>query len=533
LKEQKRYIAGIYCRLSKDDIGEGDSSSILTQKSMLEKFINDNGWTVYDRYIDDGYSGTNFNRPDFQRMLDDIENEKINMVVVKDLSRLGRNYLMTGQYTEIYFPDRGVRFIALNDGIDTINSDNDIAPFKNILNEMYSKDISKKVRSAVQAKKQRGEFLSNYAPFGYIKDPLNKNHLIIDEGSAEVVKRIFGMCCSGLGSKLIAKRLNEEGVLSPSNYRMKLQNCGARQKSNHWHPETVVNILRNRVYLGDMVQGIYECSRFRRTPSKRKPQEEWVVTPNMHEPIVDLETWEHVQTLINSRKRVLRSNELQLFAGFLKCEDCGYALTYSRSQNIEQYSCGQYRRHGKSACSCHYIRKDTLMQVVLDDIRKYAMMVQADEEGFATQLADLGESKDSQRIQALQAQLKIAKARYSELDRLIEKLFEESAMGRMSDSRYQKLSIKYEAEQMDLEKQIQDCQSEISRIQQNQQDTSAWLALIKDYADIKELDRIVLSELIDRIIVGETKVVDGKKTVNVTIYYRFVGAIGQTATGEV
>lgn len=173
------------------------------------------------------------------------------------------------------------------------------------------------------------------------------------------------------------------------------------------------------------------------------------------------------------------------------------------------------------------------MQVVLDDIRKYAMMVQADEEGFATQLADLGESKDSQRIQALQAQLKIAKARYSELDRLIEKLFEESAMGRMSDSRYQKLSIKYEAEQMDLEKQIQDCQSEISRIQQNQQDTSAWLALIKDYADIKELDRIVLSELIDRIIVGETKVVDGKKTVNVTIYYRFVGAIGQTATGEV
>lgn len=385
------------------------------------------------------------------------------------------------------------------------------------------------MRSAVRAKKQRGEFLSNYAPYGYMKDPVNKNHLIIDEHSAEVVKRIFRMCCSGLGSKLISKKLNEEGVLSPSNYRVKLQNCGTRQEGNHWHPETVINILRNRVYLGDMVQGIYECSRFKRIPHKHRPQEEWIITPNMHEPIVDLEAWEHVQTLINSRKRVMRNNQLQLFAGFIKCEDCGYALTYSNNQNIEQYSCGQYRRHGKSACTCHYIRKDTLIQVVLDDIRKYAVMVQADEEGFAKQLAALGESKGNQKIQALQMQLKTSKARYSELDRLIEKLFEESAMGRMSESRYQKLSAKYEEEQMDLEKQIQNCQSEMSRIQQNQQDTSAWLALIKDYADIRDLDRIMLSELIDKITVGETKVVNGKKTVNITIYYRFVGAIGQTA----
>jgi DNA invertase Pin-like site-specific DNA recombinase len=499
---------------------------------MLEKFVNDNGWTVYDIYIDDGYSGTNFNRPDFERMLEDIENGKINMVVVKDLSRLGRNYLMTGQYTEIYFPDRGVRFIALNDGIDTINTDNDIAPFKNILNEMYSKDISKKVRSAVRAKKQRGEFLSNYAPYGYMKDPLNKNHLIVDQYSAGVVKRIFGMCCSGLGSKLIAKKLDEEGILSPSNYRMKSQNCGVRQKGNHWHPETVISILRNRVYLGDMVQGIYECARFKRTPHKLKPQEEWVVTPNMHEPIVDSEAWEHVQTLINSRKRVMRSNELQLFAGFLKCEDCGYALTYSKNQNIEQYSCGQYRRNGKTACSCHYIRKDTLIRVVLEDIRKYSMMAQTDKEGFATQLAALGESKEHQKIQALQTKLKADKARYVELDRFIEKLFEESTTGRMSDSRYQKLSAKYEAEQMELEKQIQHSQSEISRIQQNQQNTSAWLALIKDYADIRELDRIVLSELIDKIVVGETKVIDGRKHVNITIYYRFVGAIGQATAGK-
>lgn len=347
MKEHKQYSVGIYCRLSKDDIGSGDSSSILSQKAMLEKYVHDNGWTVSDYYVDDGYSGTNFNRPDFQRMIDDIESGNINMVVVKDLSRLGRNYLMTGQYTEVYFPDRGVRFVALNDGIDSKNSDNDIAPFKNILNEMYSKDISKKVRSAVRTKKQRGEYLSNYTPYGYMKDPDNKNRLVIEESGAEIVRRIFEMGKSGLGSKMIGNILTREGVLSPSNHRAKLCKAAARQEKNRWNCETVNSILKSRIYLGDMVQGIYDCSRFKRAPSKRKSPEEWYITPNTHEPIVDIETWEHVQTCISSRKRVTKSNEIQLFAGFLKCEDCGHALSYAFCQGIPQYTCGYYRRYGR------------------------------------------------------------------------------------------------------------------------------------------------------------------------------------------
>ena len=527
MKEHKQYSVGIYCRLSKDDIGSGDSSSILSQKAMLEEYVHGNGWTVFDYYVDDGYSGTNFNRPDFQRMIDDIESGNVNMVVVKDLSRLGRNYLMTGQYTEVYFPDREVRFIALNDGIDTKNSDNDIAPFKNILNEMYSKDISKKVRSAVRSKKQRGEFLSNYAPYGYMKDPNNRNRLVIEESGAAIVRRMFEMGKSGMGSKMISNILTREGVLSPSNHRAKLCNAAARQTQNRWNCETVNNILKSRIYLGDMVQGIYDCSRFKRAPSKRKLPEDWYITPNTHEPIVDLETWEHVQTCIGSRKRVTKSNEIQLFSGFVKCEDCGHALAYAYCQGIPQYTCGHYRRYGREACSCHYIRKDTLELVVLDDIRRYARLAQDDEESLAEQLNALNGSQEEKQIQALSAELKTAQARYAELDRIMKRLYEDSVTGRITDSRFQKLSAEYETEQTELGKQIESKQKELESIQQTKQDSSAWLSIIKDYADIQKLDRIVLSELIDKITVGESKIVDGEKRVDVTIYYRFVSAVHQ------
>lgn len=529
MKKQEQYNVGIYGRLSKDDIGSGDSSSIISQRSMLEKYVKDNGWTVFDCYMDDGYSGTNYNRPEFQRMIEDIEAGNINMVIVKDLSRLGRNYLLTGQYTEIYFPDRGVRFIALNDGIDTENSDNDIAPFKNILNEMYSKDISKKVRSAVRTKKQQGEFLSNYAPFGYQKDPFNKNRLIIEESGAAVVRRIFEMCAEGHGSKIISKTLTKEGVFTPKNHRNKLLHKPTDMANNRWYPETVNHILRSRIYLGDMVQGVYECSRFKRMPHKRRSREEWIITPNTHEPIVTPEIWEQAQTLISSRKRVLRTGEVQLFAGFVKCEDCGYALAYSDSQGIPQYTCGQYRRYGREFCTCHYIRKDILAEVVLNDIRKHARLAVEDEERFFQHLLSLNGDKEERKVQALNSELDTAKTRYHDLDRIIKHLFEQSASGAITGSRFEKLSGEYEAEQSGLERRIEEIQNELDMVQQNRSDSSAWLDIIKEYADIKELDRIVLSELIDKITVGEARMENGEKIIDITIYYRFIGAVGQIA----
>jgi DNA invertase Pin-like site-specific DNA recombinase len=528
-KKHGPYSVGIYCRLSKDDIGVGDSSSILSQKSMLEKFVNENGWLVFDFYIDDGYSGTNYDRPGFQRMIDDVDAGKINMIVVKDLSRLGRNYILTGQYTDIYFPDSGVRFIALNDGIDTINMDNDITPFKNILNEMYSKDISKKVRSAVQNKKQKGAYLSNYAPYGYMKDPDDKNKLIIEENSAQTVRRIYEMCASGMGSRAIAKTLNREDILSPGNYRAQLCKSGHKPEKNVWHSETIIHILRSRIYIGDMVQGVYQCARFKRTPTKRKPQEEWWITPGTHEPVVDAEIWRQVQTLIDARHRPTHTGEIQLFSGFLKCEDCGHALSYATCQGIPQYTCGHYRRHGKSACSCHYIRKDTLVQAVLGDIQRNAKLAIEDEEGLAEQLSNLNGIEEEKRIQLLDADMKQSATRRMEIDRIIKRLYEDSVTGKITDNRFKILSAEYEAEQSGLEKQMEAGQSELEQMRQNKRDSSTWLKLIKEYTDIRELDRIVLSELVDKITVGECRKVGDEKHIDITIYYRFVGVIGKVS----
>ncbi len=392
---------------------------------------------------------------------------------------------------------------------------------------MYSKDISKKVRSAVQIKKQRGEYLSNYAPYGYMKDPTNKNKLVIEESGAEIVRRMFEMGKAGMGSRKIASTLTSEGVLSPSNHRATLCNAAIRQEQNRWNTETVNSILKSRIYLGDMVQGVYDCSRFKRVPSKRKDPEEWYITPNTHEPIVDLETWQHVQTCIASRKRVTKSNEIQLFAGFVKCEDCGHALAYAFCQGIPQYTCGQYRRYGREACSCHYIRKDTLEQVVLDDIRMYAKLAQEDEESFAEQINALNGNQAAKKVQALNMELKNNQARCAELDRIMKRLYEDSVAERITDSRFQKLYAEYETEQAELEKNIESGKAELEAFRQTKQDSTAWLNVIKSYADIQELDRIVLSELIDKITVSESKIVDGEKHVDVTIYYRFVGAIHQ------
>jgi hypothetical protein len=274
-----------------------------------------------------------------------------------------------------------------------------------------------------------------------------------------------------------------------------------------------------------MVQGIYDCARFKRTPSKRKPKKDWIITPNTHEPIVDDETWNYVQRCLDTRKRVMRSNELQLFAGIIKCADCGYALSYAKRYGTEYYSCGLYRRRGREYCTSHYIKKQVLMQIVLDDIHKYARLAQEDEEGFAQQLAALNDGKENRQLQGPATELKTAEARTAELDRIIKGLYEDSITGKITDKRFRKLSMEYEAEQTEIEKQIENLTAQIEQMRRNKRDTTAWLEIIKNYADLKELDRIVLGELIDKITVGETQVINGTKHVEITIYYRFIGAI--------
>lgn len=312
------------------------------------------------------------------------------------------------------------------------------------------------------------------------------------------------MCCSGMGSPTISKVLNAEGVLTPRNYWKSL--CKKPMQLNKlWSPESIIVILRNRVYKGDMVQGTYSCSRFKRTPNKLKPQEEWIITPDTHEPLVDEVTWDYAQTCLNSRKRVMKNNKTQLFAGYIKCADCGYALAYARRFGTEYYSCGHYRRRGAEYCTQHYINKNVLTEAVLDDIRRIARLAQEDETGFAEQLAQLSMGKVEKQAQSTLAEQKVAKARCEELDSILKRVYEDSVLGRITDNRFQKLSAEYEAEQAALEKQLEDMQTVLIKSKKSKQDSAAWLELIKQYADIKELVRIILSELIEKVTVYDYK----------------------------
>jgi len=539
LKELMRYNAGVYCRLSKQDRKDTkngsdrreESVSVQTQRDLLGKYVNDRrdrGWKIHDYYVDDDHTGTNYKRPGFERMLEDIENGAINMVVVKDLSRLGRSHIETDTFMEIFFPSRGVRVIAVDENIDSINMDennNDIViPMKNMLNELYSRDLSRKVRSAVRSKKQSGLFLSNYAPIGYMKDPKDKHRLIIEESGAVIVRRIFEMARSDMGSKRICNALNDERVLTPINHRKQLM-YDIEPKEAIWQCSTVDSILRNRTYLGDTIQGVFDCPRFKRTPTKIKPKDEWIITPKTHEPIVSAETFELVQKLIDARNRPIKNGIVQLFAGFVKCEDCGYALGYAYNQNIEQYTCGQYRRHGKKSCSCHYIRKDVLEQAVLDDIRKYSKLAKNDADKLTLQLQNQNRDRDTTDIMRLISELETLNARSAELKRVLKCLYEDSTNGKLGDELFDELLHDFRKEQSVVQSNIDCAEQQIKEIKADKYNIDSWIKLIRKYTGIKRLDRSVLSELIDKITVGETKEINGKKVADVTIYYRFVGAV--------
>jgi DNA invertase Pin-like site-specific DNA recombinase len=526
LKEQKEYNVAVYCRLSKDDdIRGGDSSSIKSQKGIAEQFIKNNGWKVYDCYIDDGYSGVDFKRPAFERMIGDIEAGKVNLVVTKDLSRLGRNYLLTGQYTEIYFPSKGVRYIALNDNVDTLNSENNIAPFLNILNEMYAKDIAKKVRTAVLAKKLRGEYASSYAPYGYQKDPQDKHKLIVEETGATVVRRIFEMTKADMGSRKICKALNEEGVLTPINHRNKLL-YGIEPKPAIWQTGTVGCILRNQIYAGDMVQGTYENSKFSHKTPRRRPKEEWIIVPDTHEPIVDRETWEYVQKAVSARKHPVKDKTIQLFAGFLKCGGCGLTLGYQKRYGIEYYTCSTYRRNGSKYCSAHYVRRDVLEQIVLGEIRKYAKLAKDKTDEMTKRLQALAGEKDVKQIKALAAEAERLKTRDTELDGIMKQLYEDRVAGKLSDERLDKFLTDYEKEQSETRARIGDAEKTMQEIEANRMDAASWTKLIRGYTRVRKLDRTILSELIDKIVIGESIGANREKQVSITIYYRFIGAVG-------
>ena len=532
----KRWTA-LYVRLSRDDENEGDSNSIAHQIELLTKYCKDHGITQHKIYKDDGFSGTNFDRPGFQRMIADIEKGRINLVITKDLSRLGRNYIMCGQYTEIYFPERHVRYIALNDGVDTLNqtSSMDITPFKHILNDMYAKDISTKIKSTLHTKARRGEYLGALDPYGYLRHPDDKHKLIINEETAPIVRRIFEMSAAGMGSRSICTVLNDEGILSPAEYTRFRKHDPTKDgefvRKRFWCQTYLRSILKNEMYVGCMVQGRQYTPSYRSKKREPVPKEDWIVVPDMHEPIVTRELFDEAQKKMQARKKVIKPlDEPRLFSGLFYCEACGTAMRQHTTGNgkYTYFICRKHHAIGKLACSSHYINYDIFYQVIQEDIRRNAKLFSEDSEQAAKKLMELKCADEQKQAAKMKRDLTSAKKRLADLDVKLKRAYEDNMNGKLPDHIFSMFIADYDAERAGLRSSISDMEKALEKVRDAKSDIDRFAALIKKYTSFEELDRFMLNELIDRITIYETPGMGRNrigKEKTITIYYKFVGAI--------
>ena len=530
------YNTALYLRLSRDDELQGESGSIQTQRMMLRQYAAEHGLTVADEYIDDGWSGTNFERPSFQRMIDDIEDGKINCVVTKDLSRLGRNYILTGQYTDIYFPSKGVRYIAINDNVDTLNGESELAPFLNILNEMHARQTSKKVKAAMHTRFANGEHYGAYAPLGYVKDPDKKGHLLIDPETRWIVEKIFDLAVHGRGAASITRILVEEKVTTPGwlNYDRygtfaNIYAGAPAEKAYAWTIAQVKSILKEETYIGHSVHNKQSNISFKNKKKVRKPQEEWYRVENTHEAIISEEAFQKVQELIASRRRKRRNGTTQIFAGLIKCADCGWSLAYGENkQNKNPYGYYHCSKNGQGLrqCSMHYIRYDVLYAYVLARLQYWSVLAQKDEDKLLKRLLNASDRERTSAKKKQTAELKKAEKRKAEVDGLFAKMYEDWSAGRITEYNFNMLSEKYQNEQKELETKIRQLHDTMEAAVQTATDAEKWIALMKQYVNPAELTAELLNTLIEKITVHEAvKGEDGSREQEVEIYYRFIGKI--------
>ena len=532
-KNNKIGITALYCRLSRDDGMDGESNSIVNQKTLLSQKAKEKGLTDTKFYVDDGYTGTNFNRPGFQQMLSDIEMGYIYAVMVKDLSRLGRDYVSVGNYTDVYFPDHDIRFIAVNDGIDSEEGESEIAPFKNILNEMYARDISKKIRSSHRLRGSMGEPLSQ-PPYGYMKSAENKKKWVIDPEAAEVVKSVFKMCLEGKGNETIARILQEKQILVPMAYwqRKGLPRGGKKTQPDpyKWCKTTIQKILSQQEYCGDVIN-FKTCSKsFKNKTRLPNDPENWAIFRDVHEPIIARSDFEKVQTLIAKTKRRApkpQNGEKNMFCDFLYCADCGSKLWYhtnTTNKEIHYFSCSNYKKDTRGNCETrHYIRADAIEQIVMLELKRLAKYLESHEEEFAKLLAEKTNADMLAEQKTLETELNRAIARNEMLTSLFAKTYEDNVSGKLSDEMYMELSHKYEVERLELKTKIfeyKECLAKISEMEQNKDD---FIKSVRKFMEMESLTAPMLRELIDHIDVYEKE--GGKKnyTQRIVIYYRFVG----------
>ena len=527
-------ITALYPRLSHEDELQGESNSISNQKRILETYAKQNGFSNLRWYTDDGYSGANFQRPGFQAMLADIEAGKVGTVIVKDMSRLGRNYLQVGMYTEMVFPQKGVRFIAINDGVDSAQGDNDFAPLRNIFNEWLVRDTSKKIKAVKRSKGMSGKPITSKPVYGYLMD--EDENFIIDEEAAPVVRQIYSLCLAGNGPTKIARMLTEQQIPTPGTLEYRRTGSTRRYHPGYeckWATNTVVHLLENREYTGCLVNFKTEKPSYKLKHSIENPPEKQAVFENHHEPIIDRETWERVQELRKQRKRPNRYDEVGLFSGILFCADCGSVMYQQRYQTDKRkqdcYICGSYKKR-TADCTAHFIRTDLLTAGVLSNLRKVTSYAAKHEARFMKLLIEQNEDGDRRRNAAKKKELEAAEKRIAELSAIFKRLYEDSVTGRISDERFTELSADYEAEQKELKERAARLREELSKAQEATANAEKFMNVVRRHTTIEELTPTLLREFVEKIVVHESVALDGKRRgklrrQEIEIYYSFVGKV--------
>lgn len=529
MKQATDRITALYCRLSQEDELQGDSNSIQNQKSILERYATERGFRNLAYYVDDGYSGTNFNRPDFQRLLTDVEGGKVGVVVTKDLSRLGRNYLEAGRYIEMIFPQYDVRYIAVNDQVDTANGDNDMMPFRNLFNEWYARDTSKKIRSVVKAKFAKGERMSGSCPYGY---ELKEKLLVVNPETAPTIQLIYSLCMEGCGPTQIARILSEREILTPSAYhfcktgKMRSKTCAEYPYS--WDTETVNRILQHREYIGDTVLGKTKRKSYKDKRKVEVPLEEHHIFEGTHEPIIDRDTWENVQRIRNGKRRNCKNGQKDKFAGIVICADCGKPMYNIRAKTLthiqEAFVCGNYRRKVQT-CTAHFIRTVVLEELVMQDLSRVLRFAAMYEAEFKAHVIQRGLEEQKALAREQRKELEKAKARIAELDVLIQKLFESNALGKLTDERFAALSETYEREQRSLKERSSTLSAQIDAVSAKAGNAERFIAVAKKYLNLSELTPAILRELVEKIAVHEPVEEGRTRRQTIEIYYNFIGAV--------
>ena len=524
--------AFLYERLSRDDNLEGESYSIGNQKKLLTKVAKENGYTNLVHFMDDGISGVTMDRPGFVDMIHQLEEGRAAAVFVKDLSRLGRNYIEVGRLTEEFFPEHDIRLVAVSDNIDTAEGENEMAPIRNLFNEWYARDISKKRRISNKIKGNAGEPMGQ-PPYGYMKDPDNPKRWIVDDEAAQVVKRIYSMTLDGLGTEQIAAQLEKDGTLTPRAYWLqkgvKRPGKGKQLPPTRWNSSTVTKILSLQEYCGDILNFKTYSKSYKNKKRIDNDRENWVVFKDVHEPIIDRAVWEQVQQKRGTRRR-RRTNdgEKNMFSGLLVCADCGNNLHYHFNQGnpeIKYFNCSNYKGNRGTCTSTHYVRVDFLEQVVLGEIKRLTKFASHYEDDFAK--AVMGSSQQSVALdrKLKEKELTLLQARDEELDGLFERIYEDNVSGKLSDDRFAKMSRRYEEEQKEVSEKIKTLRSEMDKLSSKAVTADMFISTVRKYTRAKALTPRMLNELIDRIEVHQAEKIDGEWVQHLTIHYNCVGAI--------